>query len=147
MQIETKYFGMVEIDENAIIDFPEGLPGFEDEKRFVLLGKQPEQNPFVWLQCVDCPQLAFVMIDPRTLIEDYTVDVDDSEVEILDIVDTNNVLIYSIVVVPEDISKMTANLKAPVLINSVAKKGKQVILDNEEYRIRHYIMDKERTRC
>ncbi len=147
MQIETKYFGMVEIDENAIIDFPEGLPGFEVEKRFVLLGKQPEQNPFVWLQCVDCPQLAFVMIDPRTLIEDYTVDVDDSEVEILDIVDTNNVLIYSIVVVPEDISKMTANLKAPVLINSIAKKGKQVILDNEEYRIRHYIMDKERTRC
>lgn len=141
MQIDTKYFGLVEIDENAIINFPEGLPGFEEVTRFVLLGKENNNSPFVWLQSVDQPKLAFVMLDPRLLIPDYIVDVDDSEVEILGIEDTKDVLIYSILVIPEDISKMTANLKAPVLINTVAKKGKQVILDNEVYSVRHYVMD------
>ncbi len=141
MQIETKYFGMVDIDENAIVDFPEGLPGFENEKRFILLSSGVEAAPFVWLQSVENSELAFVMTDPMVLMENYTVDVDDSEVEVLEVKDSKDVFIYSILVIPEDISKMTANLKAPILINSASKKGKQVILDNEEYLVRHYVMN------
>jgi flagellar assembly factor FliW len=138
MELNTKHFGFIEIDEKNIIDFPEGIPGFENVKKFVLLSN--EDSPFQWLQGVDNPHLAFVVIDPRLCKEDYVVDVEDAEVEILDIRDSSKVLVYSIVVVPEDISKMTANLKAPVLINTENNKGKQVILNNEDYPIKYYIL-------
>lgn len=141
MELNTRHFGLIEINDDSIIDFPEGVLGFEDVKRFVLLGKPEADMPFQWLQGVDDTNLAFVVIDPRLLRTDYAVDIPDEEVEVLDIKDVNNVMIYSIVVVPEDISKMTANFKAPVLINAENKKGKQVVMASDDYSVRHYIME------
>lgn len=141
MKLETRHFGTIEIDEKKILDFPEGLPGFENVKKFILLGKLEEESPFQWLQSVDSPELAFVVIDPRLIKPDYIVDVDDNEAEILEVKDTNNVLVYSIVVVPEDITAMTANLKAPVLINTENNKGKQMINRNDEYPLKYYIIE------
>lgn len=144
MQLNTKHFGLINIDENGILDFPEGIPGFESTKRFVLLGKDEKESPFQWLQGVDNSDLALVVIDPKLFKPDYLVDVDDDQVEILNIKDANSVLVLSIVVVPEDISKMTANLKAPILINTENRKGKQVVVDKGDYQIRHYIMEELR---
>lgn len=144
MQLDTRHFGPIEIDEKGIIDFPEGIPGFDDVKRFVLLGSIEPDSPFQWLQGVDNTDLAFVVIDPRLLKEDYVVDIEDSEVEVLDIADTGKVMVYSIVVIPEDISKITANMRAPILINLESMKGKQVILDKPEYQIKYYILDELR---
>jgi len=144
MLLHTKHFGQLEIDEEGIVDFPEGLPGFEYVKRFILLGKNDEDSPFQWLQGVDNPDVAFVVIDPIILKKDYVVDVPDEEVEFLNITDSDKVMIFCIVVVPEDISKMTANLKAPVLINPENKKGKQIVTDNKEYNIKHYILEELR---
>jgi len=141
MQLDTRHFGLIDIDEKGIIEFPEGLPGFEDVKKYVLLGSTDEDMIFRWLQSVDSPELAFVVIDPRLLVSNYEVDVDDSEVEILSIKDTEKVALYSIVVVPDDIAKMTANLKAPLIINTENMKGKQVILDKSDYQIKHFIME------
>ncbi len=144
MLLDTKHFGQLEIDEEGIVDFPEGLPGFEDVKRFILLGKSEEDSPFQWLQGVDNTDIAFVVIDPIILKKDYVVDISDDEVGVLNIEDSDKVMIFCIVVVPEDISKMTANLKAPVLINPENKKGKQVVIDNKEYNIKHYILEELR---
>jgi flagellar assembly factor FliW len=141
MKLTTKHFGLIEIDEKGIINFPEGIPGFEEVKKFVLLGNASQDNPFLWLQSVDRPDLAFVIIDPKIFNPDYIVDVDDSEVEILDIKDNEKVLVYAIVVIPEDPTKITANLKAPVLINTMNNRGKQVTLEKGNYLIRHYILD------
>lgn len=141
MKLKTRHFGTIEIDEKKILDFPEGLPGFENVKKFILLGKLEEESPFQWLQSVDSPELAFVVIDPRLIMPDYIVDVDDNEAEILEIKNTDNVLVYSIVVVPEDITAMTANLKAPVLINTENNKGKQMINKNDEYPLKYYIIE------
>ncbi|MCX7923038.1 MAG: flagellar assembly protein FliW [Clostridia bacterium] len=144
MQLNTRHFGTIEIDEKGIIDFPEGIPGFENVKKFILLGSQDEGSPFQWLQSVDKPELAFIIIEPKAFKPDYVVDVEDKEVEILDIKDTNQVLIYSIVVIPDDVSKMTANLKAPLIINTENNRGKQVTMEQGEYQVRHYIMDELR---
>jgi flagellar assembly factor FliW len=141
MKLNTKHFGIIEIDENAIIDFPEGLPAFEDVKRFILLGNSDQDSAFQWLQGVDNAGLAFVVIDPKHIKPDYIVDIDDSEVDILAISDVSKVLVYSIVVIPGDISKMTANLKAPVLINTENRRGKQVVMESGNYSIRHYVVD------
>ncbi len=144
MELNTKHFGVIEIDEKAIIDFPEGIPGFKEVKKFVLLGKIDDETPFQWLQGVDNTDLAFVVISPYMIKQDFVVDIEDSEVEVLDIKDTEKVLVYSIVVIPENINNMTANLKAPVLINTENNKGKQVTMENGDYQIRHYIMEELR---
>lgn len=142
--MNTKHFGNIDIDENGIIDFPEGIPGFEGMRRFALLAGQESDTPFKWLQCVDDGDLAFVAIDPKTVIPDYLVDVDDSEVEVLKIGNTDRVVVLSIVVIPDEITKMTANLKAPILINTENNLGKQVTIENGKYSIRHPVFDKLR---
>ena len=144
MQVNTRHFGLIEIDEKGIIDFSEGVPGFRDARKFVLLGKIEDDAPFQWLQSVDNPDIAFVVINPFMFKPDYDIDIDDGEVENLDIKDISKVLVYSIVVIPEDVTKMTANLKAPVLINTENNRGKQVTLEKGNYEIRHYIMDELR---
>lgn len=145
MLLNTRHFGVIEVNEEDIIQFPEGIPGFEDTKEFVLLGDtQDKDSPFKWLQGIDNPQLAFVIIDPKAFKHDYNPELPSSEIEILDIKDRNKVLIYSIVVIPDDISKMTANLKAPIVINAENNKGKQVLLDNPEYRVKHLILEELR---
>lgn len=141
MQLNTRHFGTIEIDEKGIIDFPEGIPGFETTRKFVLLSNAGENNPFRWLQGVDNTDLALVLVDPKYVRPDYMVDVDDSEVEILDIKNAEKVLVFSIAVIPEDLSKMTVNLKAPVLINTENNRGKQVVMENGDYSVRHYIME------
>ncbi|WHH61516.1 flagellar assembly protein FliW [Petroclostridium sp. X23] len=141
MKLHTKYFGTIEIDEKNIIDFPEGIPGFEQIKKFIVIHSEDETLPFSWLQGVDMPELAFVIIDPRLITPNYVIDIDDSEIEVLEIKDTAKVNIYSIVVVPEELAKMTANLKAPVLINADNNKGKQVVMEKGDYPIKYYFME------
>ena len=144
MKIDTRHFGSIDIDENGIIGFPEGVPGFEHMHRFVLLADMEPGSPFKWLQCVDDGDLAFVAIDPKIIVPDYLVDVDDNEVAILKIKDPDKVVVLAIVVIPDEISKITANLKAPVLINTENNLGKQVTVENSEYKIRHHILDELR---
>ncbi|RCX14781.1 flagellar assembly factor FliW [Anaerobacterium chartisolvens] len=141
MKLNTKNFGEIEINEGDIIYFPEGLPAFEAINKFVLLGNMEEDTPFCWLQSVERGELAFVVVDPRAVKPDYEADVSDDDIKLLEIEGDSRVLIYSIVVIPEDISKMTANLQAPILINTRNNKAKQVVLQNSRYSIRHFIAE------
>jgi flagellar assembly factor FliW len=140
MQLNTKHFGVIEVDEKEILYFPSGIPGFENVRKFVLLGRQEADSPFFWLQCVDKPDLAFVVTDPFYIKEDYYVDVDDEEIAEIEINDPENVLTLAIVTIPEDIRFMTVNLKAPVLINMKNNMGKQVIMKNDTFPVRYYIL-------
>ncbi|UZQ85473.1 flagellar assembly protein FliW [Thermoclostridium stercorarium] len=140
MQLNTKHFGVIEVDEKEILYFPSGIPGFENVRKFVLLERQEADSPFFWLQCVDKPDLAFVVTDPFYIKEDYYVDVDDEEIAEIEINDPENVLTLAIVTIPEDIRFMTVNLKAPVLINMKNNMGKQVIMKNDTFPVRYYIL-------
>ena len=146
MRINTRHFGLLDVEENGIIDFSEGIPGFPDAKKFVLLGSGDGDSPFKWLQSVDRPELAFAVVDPFMIKKDYEINLDDDVLSMLDIEEPGDVLVYSIVVVPEDILKISMNLKAPVVINARKKKGAQVVLDTAMYGVRHYIMDELRER-
>jgi len=141
MEINTKHFGIIDIEESGIITFPEGLPGFENLRKFVLLNKAENDIPFQWLQSIDDFDLAFVVIDPYAIVGNYDIDIDDNEIEVLEIADINKILIYSIVVVPENIKDMTANLKAPIIINTENMKGKQVVLNDTKYQLRYRILE------
>jgi flagellar assembly factor FliW len=144
MQLETKHFGSIEVDESGIIDFPDGLPGFENVKKYILLVRGTEDSPFKWLQSIDDPKLAFVVADTFAIKNDYDIEIDDKLLSTIEVQNESDLQIYSIVVIPEDISKTTINLKAPVIINTRSFKGMQVILDTDRYGVRHYIQEELR---
>lgn len=146
MLLETRHFGEIEVDESGIIEFKEGLPGFENVRKFVLLcdAAEGEDSPFKWLQGVDKPELAFVVVDPFLIKKDYDIEINDEVCKRLDIEKVQDVKLYSIVVVPDDPAKISMNLKAPVVINVENKKGAQVVLDTDMYGVRHYILDELR---
>ncbi len=142
MELQTKHFGTIEVDEKDILYFPSGIPGFENVKKFTLLGKQDPESPFFWLQGVDDPELAFVVTDPFSVNQNYYVDADDKEIEEIKIKDSEQVLTLSIVTIPERIKDMTINLKAPVLINMHNNMGKQIIMKDETFPVKYYIMNR-----
>lgn len=139
MKLNTKYFGAIEIHEQNIIYFPEGILGFEDERQFVIINNEDEQNPFHWLQSVQNPELAFVIINPFFVYPNYDIVLPKSVQEKLKIRTEKDIAIYSIVVIPKDMEKMTTNLLGPIIININEKLGKQVILDDDRYTTKHYI--------
>jgi flagellar assembly factor FliW len=139
MDIETKNFGLVSYNEEDVLYFEEGIPGFEGLKSFILLSVE-EFTPFKWLQSLDDTNIAFVIIDPKVVVKDYKVEINEETLRLLDIKDINHVLVYAIVVIPDEIEKMTANLKAPIIINAENNKGMQILLDNDDYMIKHPIL-------
>ena len=141
MIIQTKHFGDVEITEEDVLTFEYGIPGFDDLTKFVILGKTDVESPFFWLQSLEDSGVAFVISDPFNYVSDFEAEIDTTMAKFLGIEDENDAIIYNIVTVPEDISKTSINLKAPLVINTKNNKGCQVILENEKYKFKHIIME------
>ncbi len=140
MKIYTTRFGDIEVKEEEIIKFPEGLLGFEDKKEFVIFIME-EGSPLMWMQAVKEPALAFILIKPFEFRPDYSVDISDKDVEFLKIEKPQDVDLLSIVVVPNDPSKMTANLQGPIILNTKKNLAKQIISNNPKHKIKHFILD------
>ncbi len=126
MIIKTRDFGEEEISEEVIIDFPNGVYAFEENKRFVLLSPCGEDKYPMWLQSVDNPNLCFIVFDPREFVPDYSVELDKETKELLK-ADGAELDLLCMAVVPDEYINTTLNLKSPIVINSKAKKGVQVI--------------------
>lgn len=126
MIIKTRDFGEEEISEEVIIDFPNGVYAFEENKRFVLLSPCGEDKYPMWLQSVDNPNLCFIVFDPREFVSDYSVELDKETKELLK-ADGAELDLLCMAVVPDEYINTTLNLKSPIVINSEAKKGVQVI--------------------
>lgn len=139
MKIETVNFGTIEIEEDKVIYFKEGIPGFEDEKEFVIILNEDLDNPFHFLQSKNTGELSFVIVNPFEIFKDYDIEIPETTVKKLKIEKKEDLVIYSIVVVPEDISKMTVNLLGPIVINSREKLGKQVIIEDSRYTTKELI--------
>lgn len=126
MIIKTRDFGEEEISEEVIIDFPNGVYAFEENKRFVLLSPCGEDKYPMWLQSVDNPNLCFIVFNPREFVPDYSVELDKETKELLK-ADGAELDLLCMAVVPDEYINTTLNLKSPIVINSEAKKGVQVI--------------------
>jgi len=139
MQVHTKAYGKIEVDERQRIDFPYGILGFENFHNFILLDAQ--QQPFYWLQSLDVAEIAFVLIEPTIFRPDYTPDVPQEELHDIDIEKKEDMLVLTIVTIPENYQDMTANLQGPILINREKRIGRQSISQNQNWKIRHKILD------
>lgn len=138
MKIQTKYHGEIEIDPAKIIQFNSGIPSFLDEKEFYIL-PFAEEGPFLIMQSVKTPGLAFVIVSPFDFFRDYQVKLSDQVIETLKIESEENVAIFSILTIQEPFQKTTANLQGPIVINDKKKLGKQVILADSPYKTKHLL--------
>ena len=143
-RIKTRPFGEISVDERQIISFPEGIPGFDYIKSFVLLDSEEESSPFKWLQACDEESIAFIIMRPADFVKDYAPDISQGDIESVGAASLNELLVFSIVTIPEDPSKMTANLQGPVIINPKNRLGRQAISMSERYFVRHLILDEMR---
>jgi len=139
MRVETKPYGTVEVDERQKVFFPYGLLGFEQLKQYVLLDAR--QQPFYWLQSSDVVEVAFVLINPRIFQPEYNLEVPAEELEEIGVEKPGDALDFAIVTIPEDPSKMTANLQGPIIVNRTTRVGRQSISLNPKWMVRHVIME------
>jgi len=140
-QLSTKHFGAIQYKEDTIITFSEGVPGFPDSKQFIIINETDDIEHYKWLQSIDDEELCFVLLDVYKILPDYNPIVEKDEVQSLGDLDKSSFLIYNIVVIPEDVKEMRVNLKAPIVINPDTRKGKQVILANDEYEVKYKIFN------
>jgi flagellar assembly factor FliW len=138
MQINTTRFGEIEIDDKRIIEFPDGLPGFHEARRFVLLEHAPK-NPFHWLQSMDDPALAFVVMDPIMVEPQYREAIPEEEVRELGITSAKEAAVLSIVTIDRENRRVTTNLLGPLVIHPETLRAKQVILEKSDYSTKHDI--------
>ena len=140
MKIATFRFGELEIPEQNIIEFPKGIIGFEQFRKYVLLERE-DSDPFCWLQSLEDPNLAFVVINPTIFFRNYKIEIHYKELEDIQVASLDRIEIFAIVTIPEDISKMSANLLGPLVVNLDNNLGKQIVLTNSHYTIQHYVLD------
>ena len=112
MTIHTSRFGVINVLDDDIINFPEGLLGFNELRRFVLLD-DPTDEIFAWLQSCDEPGIAFPLLEPELFTATYKVQLTKHDLEILGLKTDEAVRAFSIITIPADPTQMTANLKAP----------------------------------
>ncbi len=140
--MHTRIFGDIEVDENKIITFDGGIIGFPELKRFMLIhDRENEKKHISWLQSIDEPDFAMPVIDPLKLVEDYNPIVEDELLSGLGKLSPEEMLVLVTMTIPKDITKMTVNLKAPIIINAASLKAGQIIVDDEKYVVRYPIYD------
>ena len=128
ISFDTSRFGRLEVNKDKIIHFPEGLIGFTDVKRYILLDYK--DTLLKWLQAVDDPDVAFIIVPLFEFFPDYSVKIEKSVKEFLEIENEEDVTVLSILRVEGE--SVTANLQGPLVINSINKKGLQIV--NEDTR-------------
>lgn len=143
MNVKTRYFGEIDLEESKIITFTNGLFGFEEYTRFALLyNSEAEERPSIsWLQCIDEQSLALPVMIPTIVMPDYNPIVEDGVLEGLGDWNEENISVLVTVTVPKKLELMTTNMKAPIIINTDNMKGCQVVVENPEYEIRYGIYD------
>lgn len=142
MNINTRAFGEVVIDDDKIIHFPSGIVGFSDLTEFALIHDEEKGIGAIhWLQSVQEPGFAMPVMDPLIVKPDYNPEVDDELLKQIGELDPEQVLILVTVTVPSDLTKMSVNLKGPIIINTAEKKACQVIVEGDEYPVKFPIYD------
>lgn len=143
MKAETRIFGTVEIEDEKIITLEKGMIGFPDLKKFTLIydeEKDENKRAIKWLQSMDDGDIAFPVITPAAVMDDYKPVVNEEIISPLGEMEDDDVFMLVTVTVPKDVTKLTCNLQAPIIINMKNNKGVQIIVESD-YQIKFPIFD------
>ncbi len=142
MKLTTRIFGEVEVDDSKIIDFPNGIIGFPDLKKFTLMHDEEQGTGTIkWLQSIDEPGFAMPVMDPLVVCSDYKPEIDKDKIEGIGELTDDDILVLVTVTVPHDLKKMTVNLMGPFIINVKDMRGAQCIVDNDDYPVKFPIYE------
>ena len=134
MKIQTTRFGEIDIAEELVIRFTDGMPGFPDEEQFVLFPYEKE-SPFSFLQSITNPNLTFLLADPFRFFNDYVFNMDDELAVQWGFSGDNPPQVYTVATMKDSLEKMTVNLLAPIVVNWVTRSGVQLIIENKNYSV------------
>ena len=136
MKIHTKYHGVREYNEDDVITFNRGIPGFEDLKKFIIFEVE-DNEVFSILHSIEDEGLGFVVVSPFYVMEDYEFKLSDRIIGELKIENPDDVLVLNTVTLSSKMEDITTNLQAPIIINIKEKLAEQIIVDNGKYKIKH----------
>lgn len=128
--LETTRFGNIDITDDTVISITDGIPGFPDFARFVLLEADDEQ-PFYWLQSTDDGELAFLAVVPWQYFPDYDLKLADDDERALAVEDPDDLLVLNLLTIERDEKNVSANLLGPVVINQGARLARQIVLEGD----------------
>lgn len=143
MKINTKVFGEIEIEKEKVICFEKGIIGFPQLVRFTLLHDEEKGSSagIRWLQSLDEPGFAMPTMDPLLVAEDYNPEVEEDMLKGLGLLEPDNLLVLVTATIPSDLTKMSVNLRAPIIINAEERKACQIILEADKYPVKYPIYD------
>lgn len=141
MKVNTTRFGELQVNKEDIINMSEGILGFENLKQFFVVDPG-DSTLILWLQSIEDQKIAFPVIEPKIFKPDYTAKLLPSDMNSVELESLNQAKIYSILTIPSDISQMSANLKAPIVINNEKQIAKQIVLQDSKLSVK-YEMYKE----
>ncbi|MBK9294370.1 MAG: flagellar assembly protein FliW [Oligoflexia bacterium] len=145
MEIQTSRFGVVNIQENDVLTLTDPILGFPDLKKFVIL-EDPDDLVFAWFQSCENKFIAFAILEPELFAADYKVKLGKNDKEALQVAEPDVVRVFNIVTIPDDVTQMTANLKAPLVVNVAKRLVKQVVTQENDHPIRHPIFNELQAR-
>ncbi|MNM49125.1 Flagellar assembly factor FliW [compost metagenome] len=141
MELKTKQHGTFTYNEEEVITFKKGIMGLENLQKFII--SDIKENPvFKILQSIEDEAVGLVIISPFEVKNNYEIDLKDDLIEKLNISSPKDVMLYNTVTLNSDVHKITVNLKAPIVINMDKKLGEQIIIDKEEYKIKHPLIER-----
>jgi flagellar assembly factor FliW len=123
-----------------IFYFPQGILGFENIKKYIFLLNE-KVKPFLFMQALEVNGLSFVCIESFIVRNDYNIKIPDANVKFLDLKDSADVMVLSLVTVKKRVEDITANLMSPLIINMRNSTGMQIIQDNDDYPVRYKIWE------
>ena len=146
MKVKTRFLGELEAEEKDIITFEDGILGFSNLKKYLMVYDESNQC-FNYLQAMEDVNVCFIITSPFFVIPDFSIDINGDSVKKLGIEEEKDVMLYSIVTIPEDVKQMTANMKAPLVVNLKNRKALQEVLDDDRYTVNHRIVKEADASC
>lgn len=137
MEINTRDFGPVSVEEDAVYTFPEGVYGFEEERTFAVFRQSIEGLDFLYLQSASALDPCFLIFEPWDLFPGYAPAISKEDLAALDASGADDLILLAIATVPSRVAELSINVKSPVALNPKTRKGRQVILQNTDYPIRY----------
>lgn len=136
MKVNTTRFGELQVNTEDIINFSEGLLGFEKLTQFFIVDPG-DSTLILWLQSIENPATAFPIIEPKIFKPDYVAKLLPADMNSVNLENISEARIYTILTIPTDISAMSANLKAPVVVNNSKKIARQIVLQDNKLSVKH----------
>ncbi|HDK7159487.1 TPA: flagellar assembly protein FliW [Clostridium botulinum] len=142
MKLNTKYHGCIEYEEKDAIYFEKGIPGFEELKKFIIFPVE-DNDVFSVFHSIEKEDMGIIVTSPFNIEKDYEIQLEEEQIKNLKLQDEKDTLVLNTVTLSSDMNKITANLRAPIIINIKEKIGEQIIINSDKYKVKHPLFKEE----